>query len=155
LLQETRFQIEPPNRRKFLVATQLGLIHSGSHHLQRPVVNAQRHREWMSIFSAVRDGKSRWVAEAAGRAVKHLRHRSKGENSPRSKPRGEKELCEIFWTALAGGGKGSMKAPKHDVLRRDRMMGRHLQMRERELVLARFDPGDFCNNPVRTLEHEL
>jgi hypothetical protein len=45
--------VQPPQRTKFFITAKLRFLHGRFEHLNRLVVDLERHREWVSILAAV------------------------------------------------------------------------------------------------------
>ena len=45
--------VQPPQRAKFFITVKLRFLHGRFEHLDRLVVDLERHREWVSILAAV------------------------------------------------------------------------------------------------------
>ena len=65
LLDGARQLVETPKAVKLLGMSELRGVQSASQHRQRFIVGLQRHRKWMAVFSAVREGESRRIGKAA------------------------------------------------------------------------------------------
>ena len=45
--------VQPPQRPKFFITAELRFLHGRFEHLDRLVVDLERHREWVSVLAAV------------------------------------------------------------------------------------------------------
>ena len=65
----------------------------------------------MSIFAAVRERKPRRIAEAARRAMHHLRDQGKRAYRASPYPRRQQQIGEIRWRALGRRSEIAVQAP--------------------------------------------
>ena len=47
--------VQPPQRAKFFITAKLRFLHGRFEHLDRLVVDLERHRKWVSVLAAVRN----------------------------------------------------------------------------------------------------
>ena len=45
--------VQPPQRAKFFITAEFRFLHRRFEHLDRLIVDLERHREWVSILAAV------------------------------------------------------------------------------------------------------
>jgi hypothetical protein len=75
--------VQAPQCTEFFIAAELRFLHGRFEHLDRLVVDLDRHRKWMSVLSAMRDWKSNGISEPAWRAMHHFRNHRRGLYRPR------------------------------------------------------------------------
>src|SRR5947209_7667996 len=133
LLQLPRLIVEPLERIELFALAELRFAHRRFEHTDRLVINLQRHRKRMAVLAAMRQRKTRWVGEAAGRAVHHLGDHRERAHRARADAGRQQELGEILRPAIRRGRKIAAQAAQVHVLRAHIMMRRHHQMRQQRL----------------------
>src|SRR5688572_22726954 len=98
--QLARLTIELADGVQTLVVAELGAIHGASQHADRFVINAERNRKGVSVFSAVGQREARRIAETARRAVHHFRHVRERLDRSRTDAGRKEKLRKISWPAL-------------------------------------------------------
>src|SRR3954468_6761198 len=74
LLELACLIVQPLERAKLLLATELSLLHGGFHDTDRFVIDLDRHRKRVAVLAAVRQREARRIAKPAGCAMHDLGH---------------------------------------------------------------------------------
>ena len=72
-LDLTSLRVQPPNGREALVIAEFRALDSVFEYTDGLIIDSQRHRERVSVLSAMRQGESRRIAETSRRPVQNLR----------------------------------------------------------------------------------
>jgi hypothetical protein len=87
----------------------------------------------MPVLAAMRKGETRGVREAAGRSVHDFGNHRQRAYRPRTDTWNEEQLGEVGRTPIRCGSQIGVKARRQHIAWADLVMGRHDQMRQREL----------------------
>src|ERR1700730_3854280 len=126
--------------------------------MDRLFVDPKGHRKRMPVLAAMRKRKTRRVGEAVRRTMHDLGNHRQRAYRPRTDTWNEQQLGEVGRTPIRCGSQIGVKARRQHVAWADLVMGRHDQMRQRELHRnglcdVRFSPArqgrQFARDPVR------
>ena len=132
-LEPARLLVEPPDRGQLLRLAELRLHDRRFHHLDRAVVDFQRHGIGVAVLAAVGDREPRRVAEPVGRAVDDLGDLRERAHRAGADPRHEQEVGEILRAAVGGRREIGVQAADDDVLGPHVVARRHDEMRQERL----------------------
>ena len=103
--------VQPPQRAKFFITAELRFLHGRFEHLDRLVVDLERHRKWVSVLAAMCERKSRRIGESARRAMHHFCDHRQGLHRPRADAGSQQQIRKILRPAIRGGSKVAVKPP--------------------------------------------
>ena len=106
-------------------------------HVDRAVVDLERHGKGMPVLAAMGDREPRRVAEAVGCAMHDLGDLGQRADRPCTDPRHQQKLGKILRTTFRGSRQIAVQSPGDDVLWPDIVMGGHDEMRQQGLGFAR------------------
>ena len=128
------FVVEPLDRGEPFVVSELRLLHRCLQHLDRLVIDFDRHREWMPVLAAMGEREASGIGETVGRAVHDLGHHRQRAHRAGADARNEKQLGEVGRPPIRGRREARMQARREHVARAHIMMSGHDEMRQNELL---------------------
>ena len=110
-LQPPCLFVQALDRGELLGLAKFGLLHGGLQHVDRAIIDLQRHGIGVPVLAAMGDRKPRGVAEAIGCAMDDLGHLGQRADGPCTNAGHQQKRGEILRAALGGGRQIAMQAP--------------------------------------------
>ena len=101
--------IEIADRAELVVLPELGGLDRAAHDSNRFVVDLERNRKGVTVFSAVSKGEARRIGEAARRTVDDFGHLSQRANRSRADAWRDQKVGKISRATLGRGGESTVK----------------------------------------------
>jgi hypothetical protein len=114
-LESTGLCIQPLQCEEFLLLSELRFLNGCLEHLDRSVIDAQRHRERVTVLSPMSEGESRRITEAAGRAMNDFRDHGQRLHGPEPHAGGQQQVGEVHRPAISRRRKASMQPAEYHV----------------------------------------